>query len=246
MERVTFLVEEDNQRFSCLLNPESLIVRRSAGLQTRRSAGGKLTGGGLNDDPLIFTGGGRTELEMDLLFDISLASPPDVIQDVRDLTGPLWRLTENRAGGAYGAPPLVRFIWGKSWNIPGMVAALSERLEYFTSDGTPQRSWLRMRLVRVNEQIQPEAPSVPPLPEIEAASPLDTAAEPGIDAAEIVETIEATGGDGEEGTSVRLDLIAYEVFGDPSYWRLIAAYNGIADPMNVPTGTVLRIPPRPE
>lgn len=244
MERVTFLIEETNQRFSCLLNPESLVIRRAAGLQTRRSSGGKLTGRGLNEDPLIFTGGGRTELEMDLLFDISLASPPDVIHDVRDLTGPLWRLTENSTAGPYGAPPLVRFIWGKSWNVPGMVTALSERLEYFTPDGTPQRSWLRMRLVRVNEQAQQEAPSVPPLPEIEAPSPLDAASQPG--AEEITETIEATGGEGEQGGSVRLDLIAYEVFGDPSYWRLIAAYNGIADPMNVPSGTILRIPPRPE
>lgn len=246
MERVTFLIEENNQRFSCLLNPETLVIRRAAGLQTRRSAGGKLTGGGLNDDPLIFTGGGRTELEMDLLFDISLATPPDVIQDVRDLTGPLWQLTENSASGVYGAPPLVRFIWGKSWNIPGMVTALSERLEYFTSDGTPQRSWLRMRLVRVNEPVAQETPSVPPLPEIETPSPLDTATLPGVEPEEITETIEATGGDGAQGEGVRLDLIAFEVFGDASYWRLIAAYNGIADPMNVPSGTILRIPPRPE
>lgn len=246
MERVTFLIEESNQRFSCLLNPESLIIRRAAGLQTRRSSGGKLTGGGLNDDPIIFTGGGRTEMEMDLLFDIALASPPDVIHDVRDLTGPLWRLTENSIPGAYSAPPLVRFIWGKSWNIPGMVTALSERLEYFTADGTPQRSWLRMRMVRVNEQEPQETPSVPPLPEIEATSPLDTATQPGVETEEEVETIEATGGEGEQGEGVRLDLIAFEVFGDPSYWRLIAAYNGIADPMNVPSGTILRIPPRPE
>lgn len=246
MERVTFLIEENNQSFSCLLNPESLVIRRSAGLQTRQSAGGKLTGGGLNDDPLIFTGGGRTELEMDLLFDISLATPPDVITDVRDLTGPLWRLTENNGSGAYGAPPLVRFIWGKSWNIPGMVAALAERLEYFTSDGTPQRSWLRMRLVRVNEQAQQEEPSVPPLPEIETVSPLDTANQPGIETPDLEETIEVTGGVGEQGDGVRLDLIAFDVYGDPSYWRWIAAYNGIEDPLSVPSGSVLRIPPRPE
>lgn len=246
MERVTFLIEETNESFSCLLNPESLVIRRAAGLQTRQSAGGKLTGSGLNDDPLIFTGGGRTELEMDLLFDISLATPPDVIQDVRDLTGPLWRLTENGGSGVYGTPPLVRFIWGKSWNIPGMVAALSERLEYFTSDGTPQRSWLRMRLVRVSEQVQPEEASVPPLPEIENVSPLDVTEPPDIEAEELTETIEVTGGEGEQGEGVRLDLIAYQIYGDSSYWRWIAAYNGIEDPLSVPSGSVLRIPPRPE
>ena len=60
MERVAFLIEDTNERLSCLLNPENLVVRRIAGVQPRRSAAGQLTGVGLADDPLLYTGGGRT------------------------------------------------------------------------------------------------------------------------------------------------------------------------------------------
>lgn len=152
MERVAFLIEETNERIGCLLNPETLVMRRVAGVRPRRSATGQLTGEGLTDDPLLYTGGGRTELDLDLLFDVSLAGSSITTEDVRDLTLPLWELAENadRQEG-YGQPPLVRFIWGKSWNIPGVILAVSERLESFTPEGVPRRSWLRLRMLRANE-----------------------------------------------------------------------------------------------
>jgi hypothetical protein len=42
----------------------------------------------------------------------------------------------------------------------------------------------------------------------------------------------------------RMDELASRYFGDPSLWRLLAMANGITDPMNVPAGTVLKVPPR--
>src|SRR5262249_57036441 len=74
----------------------------------------------------------------------------------------------------YGRPPLARFIWGKSWNIPGVIAEVAERLEWFTPEGIPRRSWLRMRMLRVAEsQSQPQAvrhsyPAVAPAPAVPA------------------------------------------------------------------------------
>ncbi len=158
MERVAFLIEETDERIGCMLNPETLVMRRVAGGRPRRSATGQLTGKGLTDDPLLYTGGGRTELNLDLLFDVTLAGSSITTDDVRDLTLPLWELAENanRQNG-YGQPPLVRFIWGKSWNMLGLVLAVSERLESFTPEGTPRRSWLRMRILRANEP-PPESP----------------------------------------------------------------------------------------
>ena len=70
MERVAFLVDDTGERIDCLLNPETVAVTRLAGVRTRGTATGQLTGAGLADDPLQFTGGGRTEIVMDLLFDI--------------------------------------------------------------------------------------------------------------------------------------------------------------------------------
>src|SRR4051794_30450288 len=117
MERVAFLLEETNERLGCLLNPDSLVMRRTAGVVPRNSFGGYFTGMGLRDDPLLYTGGGRTELELNLLFDISLQGSSIETRDVRDLTGPLWNLAENnRPTNDRKRPPLVRFVWGKSWN----------------------------------------------------------------------------------------------------------------------------------
>ena len=66
MDRVTFLIEQSGERIPCLLNPETIQIARRAGLRPRRSIGGALTGRGRTDDPLHYTGGGMTELRLDL------------------------------------------------------------------------------------------------------------------------------------------------------------------------------------
>jgi hypothetical protein len=152
MERVVILIEESNTTVQCLLNPESLVVRRVAGVTGRRSRSGRLTGTGLLDDPLIYTGGGRTELDLHLLFDTSLVESGTRPADVREMTAPLWNLAENRgATDQYGAPSLVRFLWGKAWNVPGVITSIAERLEQFAPSGAPQRSWMKIQLVRVTD-----------------------------------------------------------------------------------------------
>jgi hypothetical protein len=249
MERAAFLIERTGERLPCLLNPETLVVRRLAGVRPRRSVGGQLTGAGLADDPLLYTGGGTTELTLDLLFDVALATAtksPDptsslLTDDVRDLTRPLWQLSENAAGeDGYGRVPLVRFVWGKSWNIAGVVTAVAERYERFSPGGAPGRSWLRMRMLRVAEPAPPAASEIVPripqqLPEIEI--PEDQ-----------LRIHELTGGSsGEEvGAPVgeRLDQLAQRYYGDSAFWRVIAAFNNLDDPTRVPAGTALRIPPR--
>ena len=157
MEHVAFLIEESGALIRCMLNPETLVVRRLAGVRTRQPTGGRDAGSGQLDDLIFFTGGGRTELELDLLFDIDLprSSIPGIsipAQDVRDLTGPIWQLAENSARSQdIARPPQVRFLWGKTWNIPGVVLAIAERFESFTPTGNARRSWLRMRLLRVSD-----------------------------------------------------------------------------------------------
>ena len=122
MERVSFLVEATGARLPCLLNPETLAVRRVAGVRPRRSAAGALTGAELTDDPLLHTGGGRTEIDLDLLFDVTLGGGSVATEDVRDLTRPFWNLAENAGSRA----PQVRFVWGKTWNIPGVVVSVAD------------------------------------------------------------------------------------------------------------------------
>jgi len=244
MERVAFLIEETSERVTCLLNPESVVMRRVAGVRPRRSTGGSLTGTELADDALLFTGGGMTEMFLNLLFDVALANPSAKVEDVRSLTSSLWKLAENSsASKTYGEPPRVRFVWGKSWNIPGVVASVSEHLDYFDQTGTPLRSWLRMRFLRAVEPLAETTAKAPPLPLVNPSPPAPTAPEARQPATETpnrevkIHTF---------STGERLDQLVrqqYGFYGHPSLWRLIASYNSIGDPLNIPAGTILQFPP---
>ena len=249
MERVAFLIEHTGERIGCLLNPESIVRRRAAGLRRRRSAGGLITGRGLSDDQLIYTGGGTTEMNLDLLFDVSVSGSTIATEDVRDLTAPLWALAENvPAEDGYGRPPLARFIWGKSWNIPGVIAEVAERLEWFTPEGIPRRSWLRMRMLRVAEsQSRPQAsrhsnPAIAPAPAVGSPTGASPAAVRGAAAAEGWRVYEVVGESSEGGSSEPLYNIASRQGRSPSWWRVIAEQNGINDPLRIAPGTQLRIP----
>ncbi|MFN8530511.1 MAG: hypothetical protein U0670_18055 [Anaerolineae bacterium] len=254
MERAAFLIEATNQRIGCMLNPNSLIMRRTAGVKRRGAASGLLTGVGLNHDPLLFTGGGLTELELDLIFDVWLAGSSVTSDDVRDLTGPLWRLSENSStatvADSYRQPPTIRFIWGKAFNILGVITAIAERLEQFTPDGAPQRSWVKLRFVQIDEP-----PAVtPPNPADVTGVTLDALEEPvgealGLDIsaeANAISHVVLGAGDPEfegEFSTERIDQLAAEYFGDSALWRWVAALNDIDDPLHLLAGMVLRILP---
>ena len=244
MERVAFLVEKTGERIPCLLNPASIVMRRLAGVRPRHSGTGPLTGASLSEDPLLYTGGGTTELLLDLLFDVSLVTPPDVVENVQDLTAPLTRLAHGSVGDdGYGQAPLVRFIWGKAWNVLGVVAAMSERLENFTSSGGPQRSWLRMRMLRVGESIVTQSQGMSGIRPLEAVPDEDTISAEDLN----FHQVQGTGDDPAEGQgSERLDQIAAARYGDPSWWKIIAGFNHIENPWAVPPGQVLMIPPGPQ
>jgi hypothetical protein len=239
MERVAFLLEASGERVGCLLNPASLVVRRQAGLKPARSIGGPVSGGGLAEDPLLFVGGGCTELVLELLFDVSIGGSTIRATDVRELTRPLCQLAERSelVDGRLRAPR-VRFVWGKAWDVPGVVAAFAERLEHFTAGGVPRRSWLSLRLVRSDEPTTPGAVTSTPFIS-EANGPSSPVVH------------EVIGGgrspDGSErGGSQRLDELAQRYYGDASLWRLIARENDLDDPFGLKGGAVLRIPPRGE
>lgn len=258
MERVAFLIEHTGARVSCLLNPESVVMRRSAGLARHGSATGAITGAALSDDPLIATGGGVTELELDLLFDVGVAreltaaaqdqpkadasdqanpvaEPAVLADDVRELTRPIWNLAENGEGQeGYGAPPVTRLIWGKSWNIPAVVSAVAERLERFNEAGVPQRSWLRLRLRRVVDDSGRLPVKSPVTPLFETPLLDDPMGSDSVPTMEI--PVDESG-----LPSLRLDEIAFRLTGDSANWRAVAAANGIDNPLDLAEGTVLRL-----
>lgn len=236
MERAAFLIEATGERIACLLNPESLVVRRVAGVRPRGSLMGVVAGMQRQETPLIWTGGGTTELTMDLLFDTSLVRPEPAPDNVRDLTGPLWRMAENqRDARGFGQVPLVRFVWGKAWNVLGVVAAVAERLEHFNRSGSPRRSWLRLRMLRVDEPsrgVVDDGVSPEPAPWVDwpSTSP------------DLLETQPYDlPGDGAGGTEP-LFLVADRVLGTPNAEHALAGLNDIDDLLRVEPGTTLRVP----
>lgn len=288
MERVTFLVERTGDRIPCLLNPESLEVRRSAGIVRRRGAGGAVIGNPRTDDPLVATGGGVTEYELKLLFDVDILAsqsgpgtlapagafapapsegmlagleegeegaategaqvapaveqtptpapnPPSI--DVRTLTQPLWSLAENgQPVAGILAPQRIRFIWGCSWNVPGVIVAVAERLECFDPQGVPKRSWLNLLLRRVEEELEGgSAPPPPTSPQFEVNSS-ESAGDSGDDS--VVLPVD------EEGVALTpLHVVAAERYGDPRYNRAIAEYNDLDDLLELEEGQPIRLPP---
>ena len=224
-----------------MLNPETLLAQRSAGVRPRRAGTGVLAGAGLSDDPLLYTGGGRTTLTLELLFDVSLPGSTVPARDVRALTGPLWNLAENVGpDGGFGRPPVARFVWGKTWNIPGVVADIAEKLEAFGADGAPRRSWVRLRFLRTPEPRLPEVPEAVPGLDVPGAIPEEDVPASDVPEAEL-RVHEVTGGTGE-GLGDRLDVLAARYLGHAALWRLLATLNGVDDPTALRPGQVLRIP----
>lgn len=241
MERVVFLVEKTGQRIECLLNPESVVVTRQAGLRSQRSLGGAVTGHAVTDDSVLATGGGVTQLRLELLFDTSKVAGPKPEQDVRKLTSPLWNLAENRASDEdQGAPPLVRFVWGKSWNVPGIVSAVAERFECFSAAGIAQRSWVSLRFLRIN--VRATASAAPDIP----LAQLNTEAlslDPDADTLLEHRVAGEAAAPGEVHSAERAEQLAHRYYGNPAYWRLLAIFNNVGDPGRLSTGMVLKVPP---
>lgn len=244
MERVAFIIEDTEVLLGCMLNPESLVVRRRAGIQSRQSVGGLLTGTDLADAPLLFTNGGCTEIMLHLVFDVTLPGSSIETTDVRDLTRPLCDLAENNhQTGTYKSPPLCRLVWGKMWSIPGVITAVAERLESFTSSGKPRRSWLSLAMQRVvveknpaegTEETQSTVPTEQSQSESTKTSSVTAIRE---DVAGDHTTIEVGAASGE-----RLDQLAHRFYGDVSLWRGLALHNNIDNPMDVSTGFRLEMP----
>lgn len=231
MERVAFLIEDTGEHIGALLNPETVVMSRTAGVEPRRSSGGRMTGAGMADDPLLFTGGGHTELRMDLLFDVDLAPSQLAVTDVRQMTRPIWSLAENSAEvERQRRPPLVRFVWGRAWNVPGIVTEVAERFDRFAPDGSPLRSWMRLLFVRLgtaadeaggeNFELNQRLPTVDL-----TAPPVATLPVPG----------DGTGGAEPDGNSdsAQLGMLSVAAFGTPFLWKALLAYNNIEDPAHI-------------
>lgn len=131
-----------DKRVKVQFNPDTLKVNFTNQLQTPQ---------GDQNGPQArqFVGAGTTKLTVTLWFDVNAPQPEGSNEaDVRKLTQKVAyfitpRPTEDDPPKYI--PPALRFVWG-SFQFDGLMDSLEESLEFFSSDGIPQRASVALSL----------------------------------------------------------------------------------------------------
>lgn len=174
---------------------------------------------GKNVPKTAFTGGGPRTMTMDLFFDVFEIENGDV----RTHTDQLWKLCMINAGTENpntqrSDPPYCIFQWGPNWHFKAAVTTLSVRFTLFREDGTPVRATANITLQDVEDNT------------VQLGTNPTSESEPGRKRREV-------------RPHDTLATIAYEEYGSPNHWRLIARANAVDDPFSLQPGEVLAIPP---
>lgn len=176
------------------------------------------TGWSLDKDTGPVTANELATLTVDLFFDTTLTgSPPE---NVQQYTKKIFNLTHPRIGSSEKRPPRCKLIWGTiggkdSVLLPdGFLESVTKTLTHFLEDGTPVRALLNCTF---REWADAEKKK-------KEENLID-------DPVRIVKRGET------------LSSIAYEEYGDPALWRVIAQENRLNKPRQLTPGSVLVIPP---
>lgn len=138
-------------------------------------------------------------------------------EDVRTYTDDLMSLVVKENARSDAQPPLCRFKWGQISTFLAYATKCDITYNFFLPDGTPLRATVSMTLNQyLDESVR-------------------TGQNP-TSLSEARKTWIVTEGD-------RLDLIAYEEYGNPAHWRHIARVNNIDDPFSLRPGQVLKLTP---
>lgn len=198
----------------CMFRPKEYTVTKQNSWQLKEVKG--------KDVPqLEFSGGGSSNLTMELFFDTYESG-----KDVRkEYTNKIWelmaiddRLTDKI--NQKGRPPKVQFEWGPVISFKAVITNITQKFTMFKADGTPVRATLNVTFQEA------EKPGKYPF-----QNPT-TGSKPGY---KVIIT--------KEGES--LDWIAHEEYDDPALWRFIAETNNLENPMKLSPGQMLSIPPVP-
>ena len=167
---------------------------------------------GLESPPIQYVRGGSETLSVEALVDTS-----DTLEDVRAkyverLRGLM------RPDSREHAPPIVRFVWGRSV-FTGVMEKLDITYQLFLPDGTPLRAKLDIGL----KEYRPAA--------VQAMDPPRSS--PTVEKSYVVRR-----GD-------TLSSISAAVYRRPDAWRELARANNISDPRDLRPGRVLTVPRLP-
>jgi nucleoid-associated protein YgaU len=176
---------------------------------------------GLDTAILQFVRGQTETLALELFFDTTDGGTGVGATSVTTKTDPFYDLIKIESDTH--APPVLWVTWG-STNFPGrirdgfrcVVESVRQRYTLFDPTGVPLRAVVSLTL-REYKSLDKQ------IDELNLKSADHTKAH--------VLT---------EGET--LSRVAYQEYGDPGQWRVIAQANGVDDPLAVPAGTVLSLP----
>lgn len=158
------------------------------------------------------------KIDMDIFFDAFEELFGDVTDDVQTLVN--WTKPGPKDTHGVEKPPLLQFRWGSSKALQGMyfyLASVSAKYTLFRADGTPIRATCTINLVEATDPAHKQNPT--------------SGGRPGLQSHVLIE--------GET-----LHSVAWRQYGSASYWRALAEFNAIDDPLRVAPGTRLLLPPR--
>lgn len=170
------------------------------------------------DNPFLnYQGGKASTLEMELFFDtgaVKIYGKRGVIK-ATDVSQWVRRFTDLvYIDAELHAPPVVKFVWG-SLSFRGVITSVKSRYVCFTESGMPTQA-----RVNVSFKAAPEKNE-------KRKSPFESP-------------------DRTKCQMVREDYSIWDMaqneYKDVSKWKLIARANGIANPLDIPPGTMLKIP----
>lgn len=170
-----------------------------------------------------FGGGNPRMIRLALLLDVSLLGENE---SVREVTDRLFKMMETGGGGGGGGgsvPPFVTFTWGSVNMFKAVATSLTVQFKLFHPNGEPIRADVGLELAQAEKASTASAASAgePQNPTTRAMLGMK------------VHTV-------SDGDS--LASIAYDAYGDPTRWRMIAEANDIDNPLHLSRGTPLTIP----
>jgi nucleoid-associated protein YgaU len=168
-----------------------------------------------NAPPVQFLGADPAKMTLEMFFDATAAQDGSVVVAVEGLLA-CCVPTEESLAHKKGAPPIVVLHWGKTSSFPAVITSVSAKFTLFNYDGTPIRAVCSVTLEEMpGEKFRKQNPTS--------------------GSYEVQRVHRTIAGDS-------LASVAFDEYGDPNAWRPLAAFNGIDDPLRVPTGTVLLLP----
>jgi hypothetical protein len=215
---------DESSKFPASFNPTEYTLSKNAQFAEHPIPG-------LDSPILQFVRGQAETVSLDLFFDTSDDGMGANATPVTTKTDKFYRLV--KMSGKAHAPPICLFSWGtdfagsslgSDWASQGrengfkcVIESIRQRFSLFSSEGVPLRAMLTVGLKEyktVKEQLAKANP--------QSAD----------------QTHSYTLRQGET-----LNDVANSVYGDPNAWRPIADRNQVTDPLAVPAGSILEIPP---